>query len=185
MTSNGKRAALLVANGFEEVELTEPRQALERAGIETDLISLKKEHVKSWKFHDWGGQFEVDCHIGEAHVADYDLLVLPGGVMNPDFLRMDPRAVAFVRDFVASGKPVAAICHGPWTLIEAGVVRGRRMTSYKSIRTDLRNAGANWTDEEVVRDGNLITSRSPEDLPAFCRAIVGALQRGAASHAAE
>ncbi|HYO97001.1 MAG TPA: type 1 glutamine amidotransferase domain-containing protein [Polyangiaceae bacterium] len=171
----GKKVAILVTNGFEESELTQPRSALQAAGARVDIVSLKKEAVKSWKAHDWGAEFPIDLHIDEARVDDYDALVLPGGVMNPDYLRMDERAVRFVRQFVQSGKPVAAVCHGPWTLVEADVVRGRRLTSYPSLRTDLQNAGATWTDEEVVRDGNLITSRRPDDLAAFCQATIEAI----------
>ena len=180
-----RRAAILVTNGFEQVELVEPKNALTGAGAKVDIVSLKKDKVKSWNGNDWGEEFEVDLHIEDAKVDDYDLLVLPGGVMNPDYLRMDARAVEFVRRFVSSGKPVAAICHGPWTLIEAGVVRGRRLTSYNSLRTDLTNAGAQWVDDEVVVDGNLISSRRPEDLPAFCRALVSAVQKAQAHAAAE
>jgi protease I len=184
MQANSKRAAILVTNGFEEVELTEPRSALTGAGFEVDLVSLKKDKVKSWNHKDWGSEFDVDLHIEDARIDDYAVLVLPGGVMNPDFLRMDARAVKFVKTFFESGKPIAAICHGPWTLIEAGVVRNKRMTSYPSLQTDLKNAGAQWTDQEVVVDGNLITSRRPDDLPAFCRELLNAVQH-AAAHAAE
>ncbi|HMJ11897.1 MAG TPA: type 1 glutamine amidotransferase domain-containing protein [Polyangiaceae bacterium] len=180
-----RRAAILVTNGFEQVELVEPRDALIAAGVGVDIVSLKKEKVRGWSGSDWGDEFDVDLHIEDARAGDYGLLVLPGGVMNPDFLRMDARAVEFVRRFVASGKPVGAICHGPWTLIEAGVVRGRRLTSYNSLRTDLTNAGAEWVDDEVVVDGNLISSRRPEDLPAFCRALVSAVQKSPAHAAAE
>jgi protease I len=180
-----RRAAILVTNGFEQVELVEPKNALTGAGAKVDIVSLKKEKVRSWNGNDWGEEFEIDLHIEDAKVDDYDLLVLPGGVMNPDFLRMDARAVEFVRRFVSSGKPVGAICHGPWTLIEAGVVRGRRLTSYNSLRTDLTNAGAQWVDDEVVIDGNLISSRRPDDLPAFCRALVSAVQKSPTFAAAE
>ncbi len=172
----GKKVAMLVTNGFEQSELTEPRQVLKQAGAGVDLVSLKKEAVKAWNHKEWGDEFHVDVHIDAARVEDYDALVLPGGVMNPDYLRLDPRAVEFVRSFMRSGKPVAAICHGPWTLIEADVVRGKRVTSYPSLRTDLRNAGAQWSDEEVVIDSNLITSRRPEDLAAFSRAVVDSLR---------
>lgn len=180
-----RRAAILVTNGFEQSELVEPRKALTSAGVTADIVSLKKEKVRAWNGNDWGEEFQVDLHIEDARLDDYDLLVLPGGVMNPDYLRMDARAVELVRRFVSSGKPVAAICHGPWTLIEAGVVRGRRLTSYNSLRTDLTNAGAQWVDDEVVIDGNLISSRRPEDLPAFCRAIVSAVQKSPNHAAAE
>jgi protease I len=180
-----KRAVALVANGFEQVELVEPRDALIAAGIAVDLVSLKKEKVRAWNHKDWGDEFDVDLHIEDARIDDYALLLLPGGVMNPDFLRLDERAVDFVRRFVRSGKPVAAICHAPWTLIEADVVRGKRMTAYPSLKTDLRNAGADWVDEEVVTDGNLITSRRPHDLPAFCDRVIKAVHMPAAHHAAE
>lgn len=166
-----KRVVILVTNGFEQVELTEPRKALVEAGARVDIVSLKKEAVRAWNHKDWGEEFNVDVHIDAASVDDYDALVLPGGVMNPDFLRLDHRAVAFVGKFTRSGKPVAAICHAPWTLIEADVVRERRVTSYPSLRTDLINAGARWVDEAVAIDRNLITSRRPDDLPAFNQAL--------------
>lgn len=168
----GKKVAMLVTTGFEQVELTEPRGALRRAGASADLVSLKKEAVRAWNHKEWGEEFPVDVHIDSARIEDYDALLLPGGVMNPDYLRLDHRAVHFVRSFVRSGKPVAAICHAPWTLIEADVVRGKRVTSYPSLRTDLINAGAQWFDEEVVIDSNLITSRRPEDLTAFSNALI-------------
>lgn len=169
----GKRVAFLAADGVEKVELEQPRAALEEAGAETELLSLKSGEIQA-RNHDLepAGTFPVDRAVSDVSVDDFDALVLPGGTVNPDKLRMDSTAVSFVRDFVHSGKPVAAICHGPWTLVEAGVADGRTLTSYQSIRTDLRNAGANVVDEEVVVDGNLITSRSPRDLPAFCSTIV-------------
>ena len=163
----GKRVAIVVANGFEQVEMTSPREALEQAGAETYLVSIEDNQVKGWKHTDWGDTFEVDVPIDEANAEDYDALLLPGGVMNPDKLRRDERVLAFVREFFEEGKPVAAICHAPWTLIDAGVVDGRHVTSYPSLRTDLKNAGAEWTDAEVVVDQGLVTSRKPEDLPAF------------------
>jgi protease I len=171
----GKRVAILVANGFEHSELKQPRKALRDAGAKVEIVSLKKDRVKSWKHHDWGDEFDVDAHIDAAFERQYDALVLPGGVMSPDMLRMDERAVAFVKQFANDGKPIAAICHGPWTLIEADVVRDRRVTSYPSLATDLRNAGAKWVDEECVVDGNLITSRRPDDLPAFCAQLVSVI----------
>jgi protease I len=174
-----KKVAMLVANGFEQVELTEPRRALRDAGANVDIVSLKKEAVKAWNHKEWGEEFEVDIHIDAAKIDDYDALVLPGGVMNPDYLRLDARAVDFVGRFVRSGKPVAAICHAPWTLIEADVVRGRRLASYPSLRTDLVNAGARFVDEPVVVDKNLITSRRPDDLPAFCQALLASLSSNA------
>jgi protease I len=168
----GKRVAILATDGFEQVELTEPRKKLEEAGAKTDVLAPKAGEIKGWKFTDWGEKVKVDKPVSEARTADYDVLVLPGGQMNPDKLRMDKDAVNFVREFANSGKLVAAICHGPWTLIEAGVVRGKTMTSWPSLQTDLRNAGANWVDEQVVVDGNLVTSRKPDDIPAFCARII-------------
>jgi protease I len=169
----GKRIAILAADGVEKVELDKPRVALQQAGAETVVVSLKPGEIQA-RNHDLepAGRFAVDRAVSDASVDDFDALVLPGGTVNPDKLRMNDSAVSFVRDFVDSGKPVAAICHGPWTLVEAGVAAGRTLTSYPSIRTDLRNAGANVVDEEVVVDGNLISSRSPLDLPAFCSRIV-------------
>jgi protease I len=178
----GKKIAILAADGVEKVELEQPRDALLRAGAEIDVLSLKAGEIEA-RNHDLepAGQIEVDRTVSDVSVADYDGLVLPGGTVNPDKLRVDKSAVSFVRDFVDSGKPVAAICHGPWTLVEAGVVAGRSMTSYPSIRTDLRNAGARVVDEEVVVDGNLITSRSPRDLSAFCSAILQQLTQAPAA----
>lgn len=169
----GKTIAILAADGVEKVELEQPRAALQDAGAWVQLVSLKGGEIQA-RNHDLepAGTFPVDRKVSEASVDEYDGLVLPGGTVNPDKLRMDSSAVSFVRDFVRSGKPVAAICHGPWTLVEAGVAVGRTLTSYPSIRTDLRNAGARVVDEEVVVDGNLISSRSPSDLPAFCAAIL-------------
>ena len=167
-----KRIAALVDHGFEQVELVEPKKALEAAGAKVEIVSPQKGKVKGWQHTKWGDEFDVDRRLEQARADEYDALVLPGGVMNPDHLRINPSAVQFVKAFVDSGKPIAAICHGPWTLIEAGGVRGRRMTSWPSLQTDLRNAGADWVDEELVVDGNLITSRKPDDLDAFCAAIV-------------
>jgi protease I len=169
----GQSIAILATDGVERVELAEPRQALEDAGASTTLLSIHDGEILA-REHDLepAGTFAVDGLVGEASVDDYDALVLPGGTVNPDKLRMSPDAVSFVRDFVAGGKPVGAICHGPWTLVEADVVRGRTLTSWPSIRTDLRNAGANVVDQEAVIDGSLVTSRSPDDLPAFCATIV-------------
>lgn len=172
----GRRVAILAADGVERVELEQPREALDRAGARTEVLSVGEGHIQARENDlDPAGTFGVDGLVAEASVADYDALVLPGGTVNPDKLRVDEDAVAFVRDFVESGKPVAAICHGPWTLIEAGVVTGRTLTSFPSIRTDLRNAGANVVDQEVVVDNNLITSRTPDDLSAFCDALVSQL----------
>lgn len=172
----GRRVAILAADGVERVELVKPRDTLRSAGARTDLVSIKEGTVQA-RDHDLepAGEYPVDVLVGSVSVGDYDALVLPGGTVNPDKLRIDKDAVGFVREFVRSGKPVAAICHGPWTLVEAGVLQGRRVTSYPSIRTDLANAGATVVDEEVAVDGNLITSRRPDDLPAFCAAVVDAL----------
>ena len=169
---NQQRIAILVEKGFEQVELTEPKKALEQAGATTDIVSPQTGKVKAWNFENWGDELTVDVPLERARASDYSALLLPGGVMNPDKLRRNEWALRFVRDFFASGKPVAAICHGPWTLIDAGVVRGRRMTSYHSIQTDLKNAGAIWLDEEVVVDNGLITSRKPDDIPTFNRRMI-------------
>lgn len=163
----GKRVAIVVTNGFEQIELTDPRDALEDAGASTDIVSIEDDEVKGWNHTEWGDTFAVDVPIDDADPDDYDALLLPGGVMNPDKLRRDERVQRFVRAFFEEGKPVAAICHGPWTLIDAGVVKGRHLTSYHSIQMDLKNAGAEWVDEEVVVDRGLVTSRKPDDLPAF------------------
>jgi len=168
----GKKIAILATDGFEQSELMEPRKALEAAGAQTVVIAPKAGKIKGWKHTDWGETVNVDKELSQADVHDYDALVLPGGVMNPDHLRMDPKAVDFVGQFVKSGKPVAAICHGSWTLMETGALRGRTVTSWPSLKTDLKNAGANWVDQEVARDGQFITSRKPEDIPAFTRAII-------------
>jgi protease I len=177
----GKTIAFLAADGVEKVELEQPRAAVEKAGARTELLSLKAGEIQA-RDHDLepAGTVAVDRAVADATVAEFDGLILPGGTVNPDKLRMDRSAVSFVREFVESGKPVAAICHGPWTLVEAGVAAGRTLTSYASIRTDLRNAGANVVDEEVVVDGNLITSRSPADLPAFCSTVIQQFARAAA-----
>lgn len=163
----GKRIAILVADGFEQVEMTEPRKALEQAGAETDIVSPARGDVQGWNHHEKADKFPVQVALGSAKASDYDALLLPGGVMNPDQLRTKPEAVEFVKSFVKDHKPVAAICHGPWLLAEAGVVRGRKMTSWPSLRTDLRNAGANWVDQAVVEDDGLVTSRKPDDIPQF------------------
>src|SRR5437588_3193710 len=173
-----KKVAILVAEGFEQQELTEPRKALEEAGAETKIVSPAPGEVQGWKHFDKADKFPVDVPLSEAHAADFDALVLPGGVANPDQLRMKPEAVEFVRNFFTAGKPVAVICHGPWTLIEADVVRGRRMTSWPSVKTDLINAGADWVDEEVVVDSGLVSSRKPRDLPAFCAKVVEEISEG-------
>ncbi|MGV9014119.1 MAG: type 1 glutamine amidotransferase domain-containing protein [Flavobacteriales bacterium] len=167
MKLKGKTVAILAADGYEDSELRSPKEALEIAGATTVVVSLKGGTIQGWKGKDWHGTMDVDTTVDEASASDYDALLLPGGVINPDLLRMNEDAVSFVKDFFKQQKPVAAICHGPWMLAEAGVLKGRKVTSYKSIRTDLQNAGANWVDEEVVVDNGLVTSRSPKDLPAF------------------
>ncbi len=166
---NRLKVAILVTDGFEQVELTEPRKALDDAGAETRIVSPKDNEVRGWEFTDWGRTLPVDLQLSKARPDDFDALLLPGGVINPDKLRMDPEAVAFVRAFFDAGKPVAAICHGPWTIVEAGCASGREMTSWPSLKTDLKNAGAQWVDREAVVDGNLVTSRKPDDIPAFNR----------------
>jgi protease I len=168
----GKKVAILVADGFEQVELLEPQKALHEAGAKTEIVSPANGKVKGWNLKEWGKEVPVDVPLDSANPDTYDALLLPGGVMNPDHLRMNPKAVEFVRKFVESDKPVAAICHGPWTLIEAEAVRGRTMTSWPSLKTDLRNAGAKWVDRESVRDGRLVTSRKPDDIPAFNREMI-------------
>jgi protease I len=175
---NGKRVAIVVANGFEQIEMTDPREALEAAGATTDLVSIESDEVKGWNHTEWGDTFKVDVPIGEADPDEYDALLLPGGVMNPDKLRRDERVQKFVRSFFEEGKPVASICHGPWTLIDAGVAKGRRMTSYHTIQTDLKNAGVEWVDEEVVVDQGLVTSRNPDDLPAFDEKMIEEFAEG-------
>lgn len=168
----GKKVAILITDGFEQVEMTEPRKALTEAGAKIDIVSPAKGKVRGWKMTDWGDSFEVNVPLDQADPGDYDALVLPGGVANPDKLRMNDKAVQFVRAFLQAGKPIAAICHGPWTLIEADGVQGRTMTSWPSLKTDLKSAGANWIDRSVVTDNGLVTSRNPDDLPDFNRKMV-------------
>ncbi|MGC2449497.1 MAG: type 1 glutamine amidotransferase domain-containing protein [Candidatus Sulfotelmatobacter sp.] len=168
----GKKIAILATDGFEQVELLEPRKALDEAGAQTQVVSPKDGKIKGWNIKEWGKEVQVDIPLKSAKPEEFDALLLPGGVMNPDHLRMDPQAVEFVKHFTDEGKPVAAICHGPWTLIEAGAVRGKTMTSWPSLKTDLKNAGANWVDKEVVSDGTLVTSRKPDDIPAFNREMI-------------
>ena len=171
-TLKGVKVAILVTDGFEQVELTEPRKALDEAGADTQIVSPKDGKVRAWKFTDWGIELPVDVKLDQAKPADFDALLLPGGVMNPDFLRAEPKAVAFAKAFFDADKPVASICHGPWTIVETGAARGRRMTSWPSLKTDLKNAGADWVDQEVVVDRGLVTSRSPDDIPAFNREMI-------------
>ncbi len=173
-----KKIAILLTDGFEEVEMTGPRKALEAEGFQTHLISPKDGEVRGWDETDWGDTFPTDLPLAGADPAQYDALLLPGGVMNPDTLRQNPQAVKFIQHFFETKKPVAAICHAPILLIEADVVRGKELTSFPSIQTDLRNAGANWVDREVVTDGNLITSRNPHDIPAFNQAFINVLKEG-------
>lgn len=169
---NGVKVAILVTDGFEQVELTEPRKSLDAEGADTAIVSPKSGTVRGWKSKDWGDELPVDIGLASADAANFDALLLPGGVMNPDKLRLEPKAIAFIKAFVDAGKPIAAICHGPWTLIDAGAVEGRKITSWPSLQADLKNAGAKWVDKEVVRDRNLVTSRKPDDLPAFNRAMI-------------
>ncbi|QKZ14284.1 type 1 glutamine amidotransferase domain-containing protein [Spirosoma sp. KUDC1026] len=169
---SGKKVAVLLTEGFEQVEMTEPRKALQEAGATVHIIAPKSGDVKAWDMDDWGETFDVDLALDATNSDQYDALLLPGGVMNPDHLRMDPKAVQFAKSFFDANKPVAAICHAAMTLIEADVVNGKTMTSYPSIKTDLKNAGANWIDQEVVVDGNLVSSRKPDDIPAFNREMV-------------
>jgi protease I len=175
---NGKKVAILVEDGFEQIEMTSPKEALEKAGAKTHIVSPKRDKVKGWEHTEWGDEFPVDVMVDQANANDYDALLLPGGVMNPDKLRSNKKAVQFVRSFFDQGKPVAAICHGPWVLVEADVVNGRKVTSYNSIQTDLKNAGAQWVDQEVVVDQGLVTSRKPDDLPAFNRKMVEEIAEG-------
>lgn len=175
---HGKKIAVLVADGFEEVEMTKPRKALDKAGAETVLVSPAQGKVKAWDMTDWGSKYKVDLALDEANPEEFEALLLPGGVMNPDKLRVNPKAVEFVKHFVTSGKPIASICHAPWTLIEAGGVKGRTMTSYPSIQTDLKNAGATWVDREVVVDNGLVTSRKPDDIPAFTEKMLEEFHEG-------
>jgi protease I len=175
---NGKRVAILATDGVEQAELTEPRQALDDAGATTVVISPKEGKLKGWQHGQWGDEIPVDRTLSEASPDDFDALLLPGGVMNPDRLRMDKQAVQFVKAFFQAGKPVAAICHGPWLLVEADVVRNRALTSWPSLQTDIRNAGGDWVDREVVSDMGLVTSRKPADIPAFNRKMIEEFAEG-------
>lgn len=168
----GLRVAILVADGFEQIELTEPKKALDQAGAQTSIISPVKGKVKGWKSKNWGDEFPVDEELSQVSAEDYDALLLPGGVMNPDTLRMNAEAVKFIKDFIKTHKPIAAICHGPSPLINAEGVKGKTVTSYPSIKIDLINAGANWVDKEVAKDELLVTSRNPNDIPAFNQAMI-------------
>jgi protease I len=174
----GKRVAFLFTEGVEQVELTEPREALRNAGADVDLVSLQAGEVQMFNHLDKGDTVTADRAVADADAADYDALVIPGGVANPDALRTDEEAVRFVRDFFEQDKPSGIICHGPWLLVETGVAKGRTVTSWPSLRTDLRNAGANWVDEQVVVDNGLVTSRNPDDLPAFCAKIIEEFAEG-------
>ena len=174
----GKKVAILATDGFEQSELLEPRKALDEAGATTQLVSPAGKKIKGWDQKDWGKEVSVDIPLDSANAEEFDALLLPGGVMNPDQLRMNPTAVQFVKQFTDAGKPVAAICHGPWTLLEAGAVRGRTMTSWPSLKTDLKNAGASWVDKEVVNDQGVVTSRRPDDIPAFNREMIRLFSEG-------
>lgn len=180
---NGKKVAILTENGFEETELTAPKKVMEAAGIKVDIVSPQKGKVKAWAHDHWSIELPVNVNLSNADVEDYDALVIPGGVMNPDLMRMNEDCVQFAKDFMETGKPVAAICHGPQLLIETGLLKGRKMTSYPAIKTDLKNAGADWRDKEVVVDDNLITSRSPKDLEAFNKKLLEQIKEGVHEHA--
>ena len=175
---DGRKVAILVADGFEQVEMTKPRAALNEEGAETKIVSPAKKQVQGMNHADKGDKFDVDVPLEEADAGNFDALLIPGGLMNPDELRANVDALEFVRHFFREGKPVAVICHAPWVLIDAGVVRGRNVTSWERIQTDVRNAGGNWVDEEVVVDNGLVTSRSPKDLPAFCKKMVEEIAEG-------
>ena len=168
----GVRVAILATDGFEQSELLEPRRALDQAEAVTEVVSLRSGEIKGWNHKEWGETIAVDATVDSVEAKNFDALLLPGGVMNPDTLRMNPKAVAFVKAFFTAKKPVAAICHGPWTIIEAGAAMGRTLTSWPSLKTDIQNAGGGWVDRETVVDGNLVTSRNPKDIPAFNREIV-------------
>lgn len=174
----GRRVAVLATDGFEQSELIEPLEALKKAGAEAEVIAPKAGEIQGMEHHEKGKKVRVDKTLSEAEASNYDALVLPGGVVNPDALRTERQAIAFVRRFVEDRKPIAAICHGPWTLIDAGGVRGKKMTSWPSLKTDLKNAGAEWVDEEVVVDNGLVTSRKPDDLPAFCEKMIEEIAEG-------
>lgn len=183
-----RKIAVLATDGFEQSELTEPVKALKAAGATVTIVSLKPGEIQGMKHHDKGDKTKVDLELSKAKADDFDALVLPGGVANPDTLRVDAKAIAFIEQFVKAKKPIGAICHGPWTLIEANAVRGKKMTSWPSLKTDLKNAGAEWVDQSVVVDGNLVTSRKPDDLPDFNRELLTLISKSAkqaVAHAAE
>jgi len=177
-TLTNKRVAILATNGFEEAELFDPKRALDEAGAETTVVSLQPGEIKAWKEKNWGRSIGVDATVEESNPEDFDALMLPGGVMNPDQLRMNPAAVEFAKSFMESGKPVGAICHGPWLLVETGGIEGKQMTSWPSLKTDLKNAGVNWIDKEVVVDEGLVTSRKPADIPAFSQKLIEEIGEG-------
>ena len=177
---SSRRILIMATDGFEQSELEVPLERLQAAGAEVDIASIETDDITGWDEDDWGDEIEVDLRIADVRVDDYDALVLPGGQINPDLLRVEEKAVALIRAFADGDKPIAAICHAPWLLIEAGLAEGRRMTSYKSIRTDIANAGADVVDEKVVVDGKIVTSRCPDDLPAFCDTIIDMLATAAA-----
>jgi len=178
-----KKVAILTENGFEESELTSPKKAMEDAGIKVDIVSPQKDKVKAWNHDHWSIELPVDVNLSDAHPDDYDALMIPGGVMNPDLMRINPDCVKFAKSFLEEGKPIAAICHGPQLLIETGLLEGRNMTSYPSVQTDLKNAGVNWEDKEVIVDRGLVTSRSPEDLEAFNKKLLEEIREGVHEHA--
>jgi protease I len=178
-----KKVAILTENGFEESELTSPKKAMEDAGIKVDIVSPQKDKVKAWNHDHWSIELPVDVNLSDAHPDDYDALIIPGGVMNPDLMRINPDCVEFAKSFLKAGKPIAAICHGPQLLIETGLLEGRNMTSYPSVQTDLKNAGVNWEDKEVIVDRGLVTSRSPEDLEAFNKKLLEEIREGVHEHA--
>lgn len=182
-TLTGKKVAILTENGFEEVELTSPKKALEEAGAEVKIISMQKDKVKAWDKDHWSIELPVDLALSEAKPEDFDALLVPGGVLNPDQMRAQQEYVTFAKHFLNEGKPLAAICHGPQLLIETGLLEGRHMTSYPSVKTDLVNAGVQWEDKEVVTDNGLVTSRSPKDLPAFNKKMIEEIQEGVHEHA--
>lgn len=175
---DGKRVAVLATDGFEQVELTKPVEALKAEGATVEVVAPKGGEIQGYNHHDKGEMVSVDRELAQANAADYDAIVLPGGVINPDQLRLEPQAIAFIRSFAEAGKPIAAICHGPWTLINAEAVEGKKLTSWPSLEADLKNAGADWVDQEVVVDNGLVTSRKPDDLPAFCAKMVEEFAEG-------